>query len=119
MPAPCKFKYSADKQVNWFPTLFAYLMANRFLIRLQQIWLERLARIIENKIQVFSFILSRLQVSVTETFSKTGLCQCDQIGRFFKVLSNKFSYKSSTKRLLTFGQIWKRSINVKSEVDII
>ena len=29
--------------------------------------------------------------------------QCDQIGRFLKVLGNKFAYKSSPKRMLTFG----------------
>ena len=28
--------------------------------------------------------------------------QCDQIGRFLKVLGNEFTYKSSPKRLLTF-----------------
>ena len=39
--------------------------------------------------------------------------QCDQIGQFFKVLGNKFTLKSSPKRLLTFGLFRKRSINVK------
>ena len=29
--------------------------------------------------------------------------QCDQIGRFLKALGNKFTLKSSPKRLLTFG----------------
>ena len=29
--------------------------------------------------------------------------QCDHIGRFLKVLGNKFALKSSPKRLLTFG----------------
>ena len=37
----------------------------------------------------------------------------------FKVLGNKFTYKSSPKWLLTFGLFWKRSSNVKSSVDII
>ena len=31
------------------------------------------------------------------------LNQCDQIGRFLKVLDNKFAYKSSPNRLMTFG----------------
>ena len=39
--------------------------------------------------------------------------QCDKIGQFFKVLGNKFTLKSSPKRLLTFGLFRKRSINVK------
>ena len=29
--------------------------------------------------------------------------QCDQIGRFFELLGNKISYKSSPKILVTFG----------------
>ena len=29
--------------------------------------------------------------------------QCDQIGRFLKVLVNKFAYEHSSKRLVTFG----------------
>ena len=44
--------------------------------------------------------------------------QCDQIGRFLKVFGNKFAYKSIPKRLLTFGLFWKRSINVKTSLDI-
>ena len=44
--------------------------------------------------------------------------QCDQIWRFFKVLGDKFAYKSSQKRLLTFGLVWKRAINVKITVNI-
>ena len=40
------------------------------------------------------------------------LNQCDQIGRFLKVLGNKFALKSIPKRLLSFGIFWKRSINV-------
>ena len=39
--------------------------------------------------------------------------QSDQIGRFLKVLGNKFAHKSTPKRLLTFGLLWKRSIKVK------
>ena len=34
--------------------------------------------------------------------------QCDQIGWFFKVLCNKFAYKSSPNRLLTFGLFCKK-----------
>ena len=45
--------------------------------------------------------------------------QCDQIGRFLKVLGNKFALKSSQKRLLTFGLIWNQSINVKNAVEIV
>ena len=45
--------------------------------------------------------------------------QRDQIGRFLKILDNKFAYKSSPKRLLTFGLFWKRAINVKITVDIL
>ena len=48
-----------------------------------------------------------------------GRRQGDQIGQFFKVLGNKFTPKSSPKRLLTFGQLRKRSINVKTGLDII
>ena len=36
--------------------------------------------------------------------------QCDQIGRFFKVLGNKFAHKISPKRLVTFGAIPKQII---------
>ena len=39
--------------------------------------------------------------------------QCDQIGRFLKVFGNEFAYKRSLKILLTFGLIWKWSINGK------
>ena len=45
--------------------------------------------------------------------------QCDQIGRFLKVLGNNFTCKSSPKRLLTFGLFWKRSSNVKTAVDFL
>ena len=44
--------------------------------------------------------------------------QCDQIGQFLKVLGNKCTYKSSPKRLLTFGLFWKRLINVITAVEI-
>ena len=40
--------------------------------------------------------------------------QCDHIERFLKVLGNKVVYKSSTKRLLTLGLFWKRSIKSKN-----
>ena len=33
--------------------------------------------------------------------------QCDQIGRFFKVLGDKFSLKSSPNVLWMFGLLWK------------
>ena len=36
-----------------------------------------------------------------------------------KVLGNKFAYKSSPKRLLTFGLFCKRSINVKTALHIL
>ena len=45
--------------------------------------------------------------------------QGDQIGRLLKVLGNKFALKSKPKRLLTFGPFRKRSINVKTAVDVI
>ena len=45
--------------------------------------------------------------------------QCDLIGRFLKVLVNKFAYKSSPKILVTFGLCRKRSIDVKAVVNII
>ena len=38
--------------------------------------------------------------------------ECDQIGRILKVLVGKFAYKSSTKRLVTFGLFTNRSIYV-------
>ena len=40
--------------------------------------------------------------------------QCDQIGRFLKVLVNKFAYKISPKILVTFGIFRNRSIYVKT-----
>ena len=40
-------------------------------------------------------------------------------GRFLKVLGNKFTLKSSPKGLFNFGLFIKRSINVKSGLDII
>ena len=40
--------------------------------------------------------------------------QCDQIGRFFKVLGNKFAHKISPKRLGTFWAISKRIIVCKN-----
>ena len=52
--------------------------------------------------------------SVQSTTTTTKSCrQCDHIGRFLKLVGNKFDYKSSTKSLLIFGIFWKRSINVK------
>ena len=39
--------------------------------------------------------------------------QCDQIKRFLKVLFHKFAYKSSPKRLVTFGLFRNRSIYEK------
>ena len=55
------------------------------------------------------------------TFLTANICrqQCDQIGRFLKVLVNKFAYKSSPKILVTFGLCRKRSIDVKAVVNII
>ena len=50
-----------------------------------------------------------------EAFSRFSLhcMQWDQIGRFLKVLGNKFAHKSSPKSFLTFGLLWKVSIDVK------
>ena len=50
------------------------------------------------------------------TFLTANICrqQCDQIGRFLKVLVNKFAYKSSPKILVTFGIFRNRSIYVKT-----
>ena len=42
--------------------------------------------------------------------------QCDQIGRFSKVLGNKFACKSSPKHWWLFGPFWKASLNVKTAV---
>ena len=41
--------------------------------------------------------------------------ECDKIGRFLKVLVNKFAYKSIPKRLATFGLFRNRSIYVKTD----
>ena len=41
-------------------------------------------------------------------FNLFGRTQCDEIGRFLKVLGNKFALKSSPKILLTFGLFSKR-----------
>ena len=46
--------------------------------------------------------------------SRCCCVQCDKIWQFLKGLANKFAYKSSPKRLLTFGLFWKRPVNVKS-----
>ena len=40
--------------------------------------------------------------------------QCDQIGRFLKVLDNKLAYKCSPKTLSTFWAILKRSTLCKN-----
>ena len=40
--------------------------------------------------------------------------QYDQIGQFLKVLVNKFAFKSSQKRLVTFGLLRNRPIYVKN-----
>ena len=40
--------------------------------------------------------------------------QCDQIGRFMKVLGNKFAHKSSPKILSTFELYWKRISKCKN-----
>ena len=43
----------------------------------------------------------------------TDVDQCDQIGRFWKVVGIKFAYKSSPIRTVTFGLFCNRSIDVK------
>ena len=51
---------------------------------------------------------------VREKEIDSNQCQCDQIGRFLKVIGNQFAYKSIPK----FGLFIKRSINVKTAVNI-
>ena len=48
-----------------------------------------------------------------------GHKQCNQIGWFLKNIIKKFAYKSSVKRLVTFGIFWNRLIYVKNVGDII
>ena len=45
--------------------------------------------------------------------------QCNQIAQLLTVLVNKFDYKSSPKRLATFGLFRNRLIDVKTAVDIL
>ena len=49
----------------------------------------------------------------------TMSCSVTRLGNFLKVLVNKFAYKSSPIRLVTFGLFRNRSIYVKTAVDII
>ena len=51
---------------------------------------------------------SKMINSLASTAEPPSLSQCDQIGRFLKILSNKFAYKSSPKGLVTFGQFSKK-----------
>ena len=51
---------------------------------------------------LFSSVEQATQAS-SKTSKFLGCPQCDQIGQFLKVLDNNFDYKSSPKRLLTFG----------------
>ena len=48
-----------------------------------------------------------------------SLEQCDQIGRFLKVLGNKFANKSSPKKISDLWVNLKRQIDVKTAMDII
>ena len=44
------------------------------------------------------------------TYTRDQANQCDQIGRFLKVLGNKFCFKSSPKYLVAFRLFWKTSL---------
>ena len=77
-----------------------------------------------------NFVKNMFNVTVERVKKRPGMAhlnkttdnhpfQCDQIRQFLKVLDNKFALKSSLKRLLTFGIFGKRSIDVKTALDII
>ena len=74
---------------------------------------EDLSERMKNYVSIFKKNILQKPFASNFRGNTDDVIQCDQIGRFLKVLSDNFALKSSPKIMLTFGLFLKRSINVK------